>query len=564
MLGGTGRVAMPAALGLGLGLASLCGAEPQATIGGVTADQALKLGERMYREGLLPSGQPMMATVKGDVRVEGTTFTCVSCHLRAGLGSFEGKLVTLPTNAAKLFQPAYTEFRGLSTEERIQLGLQVNPRRPAYTDETLATALSAGLDPAGREFHHVMPRYELTSQDMQILIFYLRSLSVEPSPGVDATTMHLATVITDEVSEVDREAMLVPLDNFVAQHNTLAGGFNSRMYISRTMKEMALAYRELTLAKWVLKGPTATWPAQLEAYYQKEPVFALVGGISYGSWEPIHRFCESRQLPCLFPLTDYPVLAGNDWYTLYFSKGLGQEGQGAARYLVNRAEASARKKVIQVAQDTPQGRALAAGFQGEWRDLGQADVKLILLPKEGTFSKERLRRLIQSEKPTALLLWTGPEAFAALRDVARLPGAPRLIFMASGYLKGHLQDLPEQARAITYLTFPYRDPKEEGQYSRFANSLLAGLTTASPETRISTRAYSLIQLLKIGLTDMERNFYRDNLLDRISMTKDQTLPDFVRLSFGPGQRYASKGCYVMQLGKGPKPELVKKSDWVIH
>jgi hypothetical protein len=50
----------------------------------------------------------------------------------------------------------------------------------------------------------------------------------------------------------------------------------------------------------------------------------------------------------------------------------------------------------------------------------------------------------------------------------------------------------------------------------------------------------------------------------IGMVADQPSAVYGRLSFGPGQRYAAKGCYIVQLGKGPDPELVKKSDWVIH
>jgi hypothetical protein len=39
---------------------------------------------------------------------------------------------------------------------------------------------------------------------------------------------------------------------------------------------------------------------------------------------------------------------------------------------------------------------------------------------------------------------------------------------------------------------------------------------------------------------------------------------FERTSFGPGQRYASKGCYIVQLSKGDRPVLLIKTDWVIH
>jgi hypothetical protein len=48
------------------------------------------------------------------------------------------------------------------------------------------------------------------------------------------------------------------------------------------------------------------------------------------------------------------------------------------------------------------------------------------------------------------------------------------------------------------------------------------------------------------------------------MQQDIEMPLYERLSFGPDQHYASKGCYIVQLAHGEKPELVKKSEWVIH
>jgi hypothetical protein len=65
---------------------------------------------------------------------------------------------------------------------------------------------------------------------------------------------------------------------------------------------------------------------------------------------------------------------------------------------------------------------------------------------------------------------------------------------------------------------------------------------------------------------MKGNFYRDYFLDLFEILGDQTASAVAvpRLSFGPGQRYASKGCYIVTLTKGGKPKIVRQSDWIVY
>jgi hypothetical protein len=114
------------------------------------------------------------------------------------------------------------------------------------------------------------------------------------------------------------------------------------------------------------------------------------------------------------------------------------------------------------------------------------------------------------------------------------------------------------------MTYPYRLPQNEIKYKGFSEALVKSRKILNPERRITARTYSLVRVMTQALMHMRRNFYRDNFLDVISMLPDLVYPVYERLSFGPGQRYASKGCYIVQLSKGLKPELIKKSDWVIH
>ena len=537
-------------------------ASSSGAVAGLSPDRALALGERMYRQGLLPSGAPLRTQVSEGVPVPGSTFTCLSCHLRSGLGSAEGGVVTLPANAARLFQPRYWKLPNLSPEARKDI-LAITPEaRPAYTDATLARVLRTGVDPTGHELHPAMPRFQLSDPNMAILIHYLRSLSATVSPGVDATTIRFATVVTEEVSPEDERAMLVPMNNYLARHNRYSDGFDNRMYQSAGGSEMNGSYRKLALSVWRLKGAPETWGRQLEAYLAEEPVFALLGGISYGDWRPIHTFCETHRLPCLLPITDLPVLSNTDWYTLYFSKGFYQEGQAAARYLASLPPGG---RVLQITQEGPAGQALAAGFRETWRELGRRGLKEVPLGKGITqVAGAQLQDLLRRERPAALLLWTGPGSFAALGELAESARHPEQVFLSSRLLGPTVSELPEGARAFTRITYPYRDPKHEPEVSKYAATLMAGLTPRNPESRIATRVYSMIQVLRQGLAEMYLNFYRDNLLDRIGMQAEQALPDYLRLSFGPGQRYAAKGCYIMQLSPGPDPQLLRRSEWIIH
>ena len=71
----------------------------------LSTDETHRLGERTYREGILPSGEPMQALVRDDLPTPGTLFSCNSCHLRSGLGSFEGGVITPPVSYTHLTLP---------------------------------------------------------------------------------------------------------------------------------------------------------------------------------------------------------------------------------------------------------------------------------------------------------------------------------------------------------------------------------------------------------------------------------------------------------------------------
>ena len=65
---------------------------------------------------------------------------------------------------------------------------------------------------------------------------------------------------------------------------------------------------------------------------------------------------------------------------------------------------------------------------------------------------------------------------------------------------------------------------------------------------------------------MRSEFYRDYFLEGYDMMIEQTyaVAVYPRLSFGPGQRYASKGCYIAQLTGDDSTNLKMVGDWVTN
>jgi hypothetical protein len=560
------------ALTLALGVAGPFAARPALC---ATA-QELHLGERIYRTGVLPSGEQLRVSIKGEHALPGLTFSCASCHLRSGLGAFDEGVYTPAVNGEKLFKPLPRIYKGVA--QGAQDGQP--PLRPAYTEKTLAEVLRSGSDPNGRVLSDAMPRYLLEDKDVGLLTAYLKTLSTEFSPGVSAGNIRFATVVSEEVPADQRDAMLASFAYyFNIKNNQIRGFSNPRSGAkSRMMAENMQLSRELTgktisLARWTLKGAPATWRSQLEEYNRKEPVFALLGGVVAGSWQPVHQFCEENEIPSLFPNTDFPVLSETDWYTLYLSKGYFQEGEGAARFLSDREEILQGGGVLQVVRDTPEGKALAAGFQKAWQEFGQqAPVTLVTAPGR-TIDVDSLQRMLEKEKPAALLLWDDASALPALETIARRPERPRAIFLSARYLGDSVWTLKEPAREVSFFTYPYAFSskvattgmgKPAVQEDTQKTLRKAALPVKNELQKITSQTNALTQFLTVLLMDLKGNYYRDNLLDVAGMMSDQPHPLYGRLSFGTGQRYAARGCFIVQLSPGETPELVKKSVWIGH
>lgn len=531
------------------------------------------LGERIYREGILPGGGAVRATVQGDIVVEGTQFNCATCHRRSGFGTSEGAAFVPPVTGPVLYRER--EPRGADLFRR--LFQEVQPRRfrarvrdprmrPAYTDKTLAAALGEGVDPTGRELDPLMPRYSLSEEDAGHLIAYLKSLSLAPAPGVTRSAIHFATVVSENTEPGKRRALLDVMHAYFRWKNADTGRLLRRPVPAAWYQvDLNETYREWVLHVWELKGPAETWPAQLDALYREQPVFAMLGGIGEGDWQPVHDFCERSEVPCLFPHTDLPVVSLEGAYTLYFTKGLTVEAEALARHLHGGAGAVDATRIVQVYRDKGGGLVLARSLGRELRASGSSDVRERVIRGAQKLTPDFWKSVLEGERPTAFVLWLGGEDLGTLDSAQTSAGTVRQIYLSYGLLK----ELPPRSlkslRDKVYLTYPYALPQAETPHVYRIRAWLRSRGVKWLHERIQLDTYFVLALADHSLMRLAGNFSRDYFVETVEHETESAVNPgvFPRLSLGPGQRFASKGSYIVKLSDNAQDGLDPASGWII-
>jgi mono/diheme cytochrome c family protein len=445
------------------------------------AGAAAAQGDTIYLEGRTAAGAPIEASRAGGAKLHGAEAACVNCHRRSGFGSSEGRSYIPPINGTGLFQPALPGT-----------GVAAGKGRPAYTEASLARALRTGVDPSGRRLDYLMPRYKLAREDIKGVETYLRGLSSALSPGVEANQLHFATVVAPGIEPAP---MLDALASCFASQNAGRVPPKGRKRYAPSMRfEVRHQWR---LHVWTLHGEPQTWRAQLEREEQRQPVFAIVGGIGRGTWWPVQAFCEARGVPCLFPHVEAPPPTEPGFYSMYLSRGVLLEAALIA------GELASAQHVVQVRRPDDDAAVRASvALAAELRKSGAA---IETVSPEAFAPRE--------DQPAVLWLRE--------RDLGRLPPGSPVYLSATLAGKG-----VETKRASARVVSPY---------------------VQIPEDAVRADGALACRALRAAMQDIGEHLHRDFLVERVEAQMERlgAPAPYARLSLGFGQRFAAKSGFVL-------------------
>ena len=516
-------------------------------------------GKKLYREGLLKSGLQVPATVQYDVPVRASELSCAYCHRYSGLGTSEGSNVIPVLTAASLYQPRKNILR---QAYRSKAGS--GQERPAYTDESLALAIRTGVDPGGRVLDRLMPRYQVDDDNMASLLEYLKTLSARDAPGLTTDTLHIATIVTEGVPDEDRRAMLEVLEGYFEVKNRVTRNeIRNAQHAPFYRKLPHQAYRKWKLHVWELSGAHETWQAQLDEYYARKPVFAVVNGIAAGSWAPIHEFCVETEVPCLFPHTDLPVTSQQDFYALYLSGGLDLEARALARHL-QKSVMPRSARILQVWKQGGTGETPVRLLRELLEAQGWSSVEDRFVSPGDASQAEQLRSLIVDEEPNVLVLWLAEPDLEGVEAISAESKQLNRIFVSSS-LGSTDPMVPASLSDRVLRVHPFDVPRNETRKLARLNNWLKSRELERRDPRIQADAYFAVTFLGRGMMHLKQNFSREYLIEVLEHALDNATFSSVypRVSLGPGQRFASKGAYILGLSGEDDLEWLPIGDWII-
>ncbi len=536
-------------------------------LGSAFADQAAD-AERLYRTGILPSGQPLRGKREGGTELTGGAAACANCHRRSGLGVNEGRTVIPPISGKYLTRPG---DRALP-EATIQTSGTAVSRRKPYDDRSLARAIREGIDSDGGALGYLMPRFTLSDADTKLLIAYLKTLATGAQPGVAHDNLEFATVVTPDADPAERSGMLDVLQHFFANKNHFERGHDPQLISNRRI-HYRVTY-QWHLHVWELSGAPDTWEAQLRAHFRAEPVFAVISGVGGRDWRPVHSFCQRQHVPCLFPNVRLPVVAEGDFYPIYFSRGVLLEAdliRGRLQELSRSQESThvRPRRIVQLYRPGDIGEAAAQALRSGFTDRGQA------APPDRRAVTEWVDRPLETGPAAAVL----PGALSTLRaddvlvlwlrgqDLQALPDeAPATPIFASG-LMGGLEDapLPPHWRTAVRITYPVDLPQQRTM--RLIQPLTWFRAQHIPVTaeRTQVDTYIACQVLSEAVAHAFADPVPDYLIEQIENMISVKLLDgyYPRLGLAPGQRFASKGGYIVRLGPTAGSAPIADGPWSV-
>jgi len=476
-------------------------------------------GKQLYLQGTSPNDSAIVAVVgRSAIQVPASAVPCVNCHGADGLGRPEGGVI-----------PPDIRWRSLSKPYGHS---HPNGRRhPAFTEATVAQAITQGIDPAGNTLDITMPRYALSAEEVQDLLAYLQRLGTEDDPGLTETHIRVGTML--------------PLQGQRGDIGLAVQGV-LRAFFDAVNARGGLYGRQLKLVVAEHTGERVSTLANAARLLADEPVFALLSPITDGVETELAALTEQHELPILSP---FPPFAGaslaTNTFTFSVFSGLQEQGRVLIEYAVRHLPLKAPRIVVL----SPTGAGyteIAEAIQAQGARHGWTQIIPVTYQPNTFEVSSQGQSLYQSGTQVVVFLGAAQELPVFLESVAHLDWAP-YILLPGVLATRELVDVPARFAGRIFLTYPTLPSDRTAQGMQAFTALQTQHKLSPHYVEAQLAAYSAARVLVEGLQRAGKDVSRAKLvraLEGFSAFDTGVTPP---LSYGPNRRVGALGAYIVTI-----------------
>lgn len=493
-----------------------------------------KRGKQIYLRGTSASGQEIMAYLgEASLEVPGSTMTCAGCHGFDGQGKPEGGVT--PSN---ITWEALTKSYGITHAS--------GRTHPPYTARAVELALTRGLDPAGNHLLNVMPRYQMSREDLTDLVAYLKRLGTDRDPGLTDKEIRVGLLLPAKGALAEMgQAIKAVVSAYFAEVNSQGGIYNRRI--------------ELKFAE-TGDNPAAT-SASVERLINDEQVFALSSAMIAGADKEVTTLMHNSEVPLVAPFTLYPPLSAPvNRHVFYLLSGIDDQARALVVFAAQKFpdKSAARPAILYPESEMNAGVAVAIDEQSKavgWNVPGRVKYA------RGSFDAATVAKELSAKGVNVVFLLGGSDDARALWAAAeRLHWSPAL-YLPGAMTGKDILDAPLAFKDKIYLSFPTVPADIKPSALENFRALAARYKLPQGHIAAQISAYVSAQLLVEGLKRAGRDLSREKLIGALEGLYEYETGLAPPLTYGPNRRVGAAGAYIVAVDV-EKKQFVPASGWI--
>lgn len=491
-------------------------------------------GKQIYVLGTSASGKDMFAYVgEGSIEVPASALACANCHGLDGQGKPEGGV-----NPSNLSWEALTKPYGLEHAD--------GRRHPAYTERGLEFAITRGTDPAGNRLLNVMPRYQMSKEDLADLIAYLKHLGKDRDPGISETKIVIGGLVPATGTLVGMgQAIRALTTAYFDEVNSQGGIYNRRVEL-----------------KFVETADTpAGTRANIERLLKEDQIFALTGAFMAGSEKEIAALVAQHEVPLigpftLMPQTGFPL----NRQVFYLLSGFDGQTRALANFIAGKPEFKNSGLVVVYSHNELN--------QGIFESIKDQSTKVGLKPPviydyaSGSFDAGQITEQLKQSGPGKLIFFLGnaEELMSFMQEAEKINWFPTVVTTGVG-IGTKILGAPAGFDGKVFLTFPTSPADQNPEVIKEFRALAEKHQLPTTNLAAQISAFSAAKVLTEGLKRVGKDLSREKLIQALEGLYEYPTGLTPAITFGPNRRIGATGAYIVTIDLKQK-QFVPASGWI--